>query len=744
MFIGSVIMGMVDSTADMIKDKKLKVKAERKKMITQEILRFTDERSIRNMDRSMKRTVRLIKLVFTGRSISISRLKVSMTKNGLRVKKKRSSLNKLADRIFLAYIEVVDFCGALAENAYFQNLITFVIIVASAEVGLQTDLVLSKKIEFISTYLDEVILVVFTFEVVVKMIAEGTVVWAYFYNNWNKFDFFIVVVSYAFSGGGNGNLIMMLRLLRLLRVLKLLRAFPKLQVIVSAILSSISSIFYIGIIIVIFFYFYAIVGMILFADNDPWHFSTLHRAMLTLFQGVTFDNWTPVLLTNAYGCFAPVWLYQSWVDGCDTTQTGSFAFTELYFISFDLIGGYILLSLFIGVVNVYMDMTNHELDKEKMVDIKVKKVADDNEIDNYTVNLYKEVFKLIDFSKSGYLGSDELKFGLTIAGNNVTEDEFKELKYKVDKNNDNKIDFSEFLTFALDLKFQRRPVKLQRKHERQIKHKSYGMIDTTDMTDQEKIEALQDLRASADLGPTDDDLLIGDYIDIGGDPGHDFALDKKDEQADNNREFSQILKSVRYHIDMLDKTREEFPDKFPIWSPPAGVGNYSWNGQPATAPAPLVIQVPVPVPVPFGSPPSMLFRGPEHDTPPDGTPTTVPYSQMYNNTSPQPFPGFYPGMPVYGYSPSGPTSMPYGQHPMVNPYANALLSPQSASRSYDQDEQSAAAMKHHVQMNLLTPVTKGGSPGSSPHQGDQQLASRSPPSPSPWARKPCKSLICSI
>ena len=42
------------------------------------------------------------------------------------------------------YISLVDMCGSIAESEYFNNFVTFVILVAS-EVGLQTDDILALK-----------------------------------------------------------------------------------------------------------------------------------------------------------------------------------------------------------------------------------------------------------------------------------------------------------------------------------------------------------------------------------------------------------------------------------------------------------------------------------------------------------------------------------------------------------------------------------------------------------------------
>jgi voltage-gated sodium channel len=486
MFIGSVIMGMVDSTEEMILEKKRQIKKERKKSIAHEIERLTNVNHARNMDRATKRIVRLINLVFTGRSLTKSRLRNYHGKSWFNTFE--SLWEKLNHYTHIYYIQCVDLCADISENSEFKNFITLNIIIASVQIGLTTDVELSKQYDFVLLPLDYIILSFFTLEIFVKVVAEGLSPWTYFNSNWNKFDFFIVATSYVSNSAdlATGNLLMMLRLLRLLRIFKLMRAYPKLQVIVTAIFNSLSSVLYIGLIIFIFLYFYAIIGMSLFANIDPWHYTYLHSALITLFQGITFDNWIPIVLTEAYGCFAPVWFYQSqYPEICDSSLSGNFTLAFIYFVSFNIIGGFILLSLFIGVINVYMDVTRRDLHLEQLVEMKLKQVIDDNELDSFTVNLYREVFHMIDFSKSGYLGSDELRFGLVIAGNHLSENEFDELRSKVDKNNDNKIDFSEFLSFALDLKNQRDPIRLRMKHKKETRHQEYSMVNTRSKTDED-------------------------------------------------------------------------------------------------------------------------------------------------------------------------------------------------------------------------------------------------------------------
>ena len=120
----------------------------------------------------------------------------------------------------------------------------------------------------------------------------------YLRDNWNKFDFFIVVAAFT---PGISSQATMLRLLRLLRVLKLVKALPQLQIIVTSLLSSFSSLGYIAMLMTMLFYLFAILAVMLFGKNDPHHFGTLHIAFLTLFRCATLEDWTDVMYINMLG-----------------------------------------------------------------------------------------------------------------------------------------------------------------------------------------------------------------------------------------------------------------------------------------------------------------------------------------------------------------------------------------------------------------------------------------------------------
>ena len=69
-----------------------------------------------------------------------------------------------------------------------------IIVLAGIVVGFQTDQRILSQPELVDTLnvLNWIILAVFTFECIVKILAEGLTPMVYFKDSWNKFDFLIV------------------------------------------------------------------------------------------------------------------------------------------------------------------------------------------------------------------------------------------------------------------------------------------------------------------------------------------------------------------------------------------------------------------------------------------------------------------------------------------------------------------------------------------------------------------------
>lgn len=258
---------------------------------------------------------------------------------------------------------VSSFFLKIANSTWFQSLIIAVILLAGVVVGIQTYELSSETVRGYSNLLsviDTTILIIFTIEVVVKVLAEGNKPWNYFTDPWNIFDFLIVAVCYlAFVMPTiDAGFIAVLRLARILRVFKLVTALPKLQMLVGALLKSIPSMFYVGILLGLLFYIYAAMGVFVFGENDPVHFGSLHKSMLSLFRVVTLEDWTDIMYINMFGCDVNIWGYGP-ESGCLNPKANPIV-GAFFFVSFVLIGTMIVLNLFIGVIMSAMDEVREE------------------------------------------------------------------------------------------------------------------------------------------------------------------------------------------------------------------------------------------------------------------------------------------------------------------------------------------------------------------------------------------------
>jgi voltage-gated sodium channel len=250
-----------------------------------------------------------------------------------------------------------DFFRQITESKLFNHFILGVIVAAGILVGIETYQAADSPWRHLLEGIDLFILLIFTAEFVLKLLAEGR---SYFRDPWNLFDFLVVAVCWLahLLPDVNAGFVAVIRLARVLRVLRLVHALPQLKMLVDAMLKSIPSMGYVGIMLLLLYYIYGAMGVFLFRENDPLHFGTLHTAMLSLFRISTLEGWTEIMYVNMFGCDDPKWGYGP-ESGCLNPQPLGSA-SVLYFVSFVLVGTMIVLNLFIGVIMNAMDEVRAE------------------------------------------------------------------------------------------------------------------------------------------------------------------------------------------------------------------------------------------------------------------------------------------------------------------------------------------------------------------------------------------------
>jgi voltage-gated sodium channel len=157
---------------------------------------------------------------------------------------------------------------------------------------------------------------------------------------------------------------MVFRLARVLRSARLVTMLPRLQVLVGALLRSVPSLGYIGVLLGLHFYVYAVAGTFLFRQNDPMRFGSLHYSTLTLFQVLTLEGWNDILATQYNGSDAEY--PDAWKELTGTTRTSEAQplIAALYFVSFIMLGTMIMLNLFTGVIISSMEDAQAEQAEE--------------------------------------------------------------------------------------------------------------------------------------------------------------------------------------------------------------------------------------------------------------------------------------------------------------------------------------------------------------------------------------------
>ncbi|HED34648.1 MAG TPA: ion transporter [Gammaproteobacteria bacterium] len=210
-------------------------------------------------------------------------------------------------------------------SSQFEKSIIGLILLNAIILGLETDaMILASYGEWLEL-IQNIILLAFIIEAILKISAVAPRLKLYFANGWNLFDFSVIVLSLV---PATGELAMIARLARLLRVLRLTSTMPELRLIVTTLMRSIPSMGHIMLLMSIIFYVYAIAGYHLFHAHDPQHWGSLGIAILSLFRVVTLEDWTDLMYT----------------------ALEQYEWAWIYFISFIFVGTFVIINLFIAVV----------------------------------------------------------------------------------------------------------------------------------------------------------------------------------------------------------------------------------------------------------------------------------------------------------------------------------------------------------------------------------------------------------
>uniref|UniRef100_A0AAQ5Y062 Voltage-dependent L-type calcium channel subunit alpha n=1 Tax=Amphiprion ocellaris TaxID=80972 RepID=A0AAQ5Y062_AMPOC len=220
----------------------------------------------------------------------------------------------------------------------------------------------SKLFTSIMDILNMIFTVVFTIEMIIKLLALRA--HHYFIDPWNSFDALIVVGSvldiavseFSPKVETYGKVsITFFRLFRVLRLVKLLSKGEGIRTLLWTFVKSLQALPYVGLLIAMIFFIYAVIGMQTFgkvAIDDDTHinrncnFQTFFMAVLVLFRCATGEQWQEIMLAALPGRRCDP---ESDTEPGEEFSCGS-NLSYIYFISFFMLCAYLIINLFIAVI----------------------------------------------------------------------------------------------------------------------------------------------------------------------------------------------------------------------------------------------------------------------------------------------------------------------------------------------------------------------------------------------------------
>jgi voltage-gated sodium channel len=167
---------------------------------------------------------------------------------------------------------------------------------------------------------------IFVVELAIRILAFGRRPQDFFRSGWNVFDF--VIIAALFVPGIRENAAL-LRVFRLLRVARLLRYLPDVRVLLRGAHRAIRPAAGLAVLTGLLVFLYGMIGWTLFADVDPTNWGNIGLSMLTLFSILTLEGWNSL--------FATVFAAKPFES-------------LIFFLSFILIGTFVVLNLLLGIM----------------------------------------------------------------------------------------------------------------------------------------------------------------------------------------------------------------------------------------------------------------------------------------------------------------------------------------------------------------------------------------------------------
>ncbi|MFJ9630915.1 ion transporter [Streptomyces sp. NPDC101175] len=221
-------------------------------------------------------------------------------------------------------------CRTVTEAPWFALTVFGVILANAALLGIETYPGPAADWHRWLRLAEHTCLVAFTAEILLRLLACADRPRDFAKDPWNLFDLAVVLCAFLPVVRENTTV---LRLLRLARVLRTARFLPQLRVVLVAVARSLPGTLSFLLVGGLVLYVYAMVGWVFFGRQDPQHYGSIGRAVLTLFLLMTLDG-----IGDAVHA------------GLEISR-----WSLLYYASYVLLASFVLVNVLIGVVLTSLD-----------------------------------------------------------------------------------------------------------------------------------------------------------------------------------------------------------------------------------------------------------------------------------------------------------------------------------------------------------------------------------------------------
>jgi voltage-gated sodium channel len=216
---------------------------------------------------------------------------------------------------------------AIVDHPLTERIVIGLILVNAVTLGLETSKSIMEDWGGLLHIIDQTLLTIFVVELVARaFVKRGD----FLKDPWSIFDVIVIGIALLPATGS----LSVLRALRVLRVLRLITVIPSLKRVVGGLISAVPGMGSIILLMGIIYYVFAVMGTKLFAGTSPDQFGSLGATFYTLFQVMTFDDWS---------------------SGVAKPLMEKHPYAIVYLVIFILLSAFMMLNLFIGVVVSALD-----------------------------------------------------------------------------------------------------------------------------------------------------------------------------------------------------------------------------------------------------------------------------------------------------------------------------------------------------------------------------------------------------